>query len=112
LDPAFAKAFRRGQGPWTNKRPSRALVQLLRRVFGRREALEDAVEAGNLQQFRDAVGRADQPKAAAATGDRDVRGNDLAQPRAVDVVDPERSSSTWRAPVSTAVATAAFSMPG
>ena len=38
------------------------------------------------EQSRDPVRRADQPQAAAAARDGDVRRDELAQPRAVDVV--------------------------
>jgi hypothetical protein len=50
------------------------------------EALEDALESGNCKKLDDAVWCADQTEAAASSSDGDVRGNDLAQTRAVDVV--------------------------
>ena len=47
--------------------------------------LEHALESGNCQKLHDAVRRADQTQAAASSSHGDVRGDDLAETRAVDV---------------------------
>ena len=52
-----------------------------------RVAFEDAAQPGEREQLDDAVGRRHELEASAEAADGDVRGDELAQPRAVDIVD-------------------------
>ena len=68
-------------------RLSEAVIQAGHRGVHARESLEDVSEAGERQQFDHPRGRAGQLEVAADAADGDVRGNQFAEPRAVDVVD-------------------------